>query len=124
MLGSNKLFATIAVKDLEEGKKFYTEVLGLNLVSENPGGVNLDSGGVKLFIYQSETAGTNQATCVSWDVASIEDEVNTLKEKGVLFERYDLPFAKWEGDIAVMDPMKAAWFKDPSGNILNISTNN
>jgi hypothetical protein len=29
-----------------------------------------------------------------------------------------MPGVEWEGDVAVMDGMKAAWFKDSEGNIL------
>jgi hypothetical protein len=43
-----------------------------------------------------------------------------LKGKGVTFESYDLPGATKDGDVHVMGELKAAWFKDPDGNILNI----
>jgi hypothetical protein len=32
-----------------------------------------------------------------------------------------MPGVKWENDIAVMGSMKAAWFKDPDGNVLGLN---
>lgn len=50
----------------------------------------------------------------------VEAEVETLKGKGVAFERYDLPGTTRKGDVHVSDGIKNAWFKDPEGNILGI----
>ncbi len=121
MLAEGKVFATIAVNDIEKGKEFYGGTLGLKQVDENPGGVTYESGGSRLFVYQSPTAGSGQATCASWEVADVEAAVSELSDKGVVFEHYDLPGMTLEGDIHAMGPMKAAWFKDPDGNILNVA---
>jgi hypothetical protein len=39
----------------------------------------------------------------------------------VSFEHYDMPEMTREGDIHVSGDFKTAWFKDPDGNILNIT---
>lgn len=119
MLGESNVHAIVAVKDLEESKKFYEEVVGLTKVDENPGGIMYKSGDSKIFIYKSEFAGTNKANAASWEVSDINAVVADLKGKGVSFEHYDnMPGVTLEGDVHVMGDMKAAWFKDPSGNIL------
>jgi hypothetical protein len=33
-----------------------------------------------------------------------------------------MPGVKMDGDLHVMDKMKAVWFKDPDGNSLNITS--
>jgi len=122
MLGDKNVHAVIGVKDLDAAKKFYGDTLGLKLSEENPGGVKCISGNREIMIYQSAFAGTNQATAASWDVDDVTDTVETLKGKGVSFEHYnDLPGVTLEGDVHVMGPMQAAWFKDPDGNILCVS---
>ncbi len=123
MLGDKTVVATISVKDLEAGKKFYGETLGLTTgAGDDPGGVLYKSGNSNLFVYQSEFAGTNKATAASWGVgADIETVVEGLKAKGVTFEQYDMPNVVKQGDIHVMGDLKAAWFKDPDGNILNLT---
>lgn len=121
MVGGGELFATVAVKDLAVGKQFYGETLGLQQHSEDPGGVTYKSAsGGKLYVYQSDTAGSGKATCVYWSVEDPEAVVNDLKSHGVVFEHYDMPFGEWQGDLLVMEGMKAGWFKDPDGNILGL----
>jgi catechol 2,3-dioxygenase-like lactoylglutathione lyase family enzyme len=112
--------ATVAVKDLAESKKFYGETLGLEQVDENQGGVTYQSGEGKLFMYPAPTAGTNQATSATWSVDDLEAIVKELNDKGVVFEHYDMPGGSRDGDIHNMSGAKAAWLKDPSGNILGL----
>lgn len=122
MLSNSTVFATLAVKDIEAAKQFYGGKLGLTMSDENPGGVTYTSGSGKLFVYQAPTAGTNQATSASWGVDNVEAAVAELKGKGISFEHYELPGATMEGDVHVIGDMKAAWFKDPDGNILNVAS--
>lgn len=129
MLGDATVYPTIAVRDLEEGRSFYEDTLGLEKASENPAGILYKSGDGYIFIYPSDTAGTNKATNANWVVDNIKDMVRQLKAKGVTFEQYqDLPgIDRIEEDVHIGsddngNEMQAAWFKDPSGNILCIST--
>ena len=122
MLGDKPVVATIAVKDIETAKKFYENILGLTRASgDDPGGIMYKSGDSNLFLYQSEYSGTNKATAASWGVGEEIDSITKeLEAKGVRFETYDMPGATREGSIHLMGDMKAAWFKDPDGNILNL----
>jgi catechol 2,3-dioxygenase-like lactoylglutathione lyase family enzyme len=122
MLGDATVFTTIAVRDVQLAKEFYAEKLGLNQIDENEGGVMYESGMGKLFTYQAPTAGTNRATCAAWDVDDIEQTVSDLQAKGIMFENYDIPDAEVDGFIYTMGSQKAAWFKDPDGNILSIGS--
>ncbi len=110
--------ATLPVSDVEAARSFYTETLGLEFLEENPGGMYLQAGSSRIFVYPSEFAGTNQATAVGFDVDDIAAAVAELRGKGVTFEEYDVPGLKTENGIAELEGEKAAWFKDPSGNIL------
>jgi catechol 2,3-dioxygenase-like lactoylglutathione lyase family enzyme len=121
MLGDKDAIATVAVKDLKAAKKFYESTLGFKPVpSGQPEVANYKSGQCTLLVYQSQFAGTNKATAVTWTVDDTEAEVRALKKKGVSFEHYDFPGMTLKGDVHVMGEMKAAWFKDPDGNILAI----
>jgi len=123
MLSDNNAIATVAVKNLEESKKFYERTLGLTKVMENDEVVAFKSGpSSTLFVYRSSFAGTNKATAVTFVAAEVDDLVRTLKSRGVTFEHYDLPKMTREGDIHVAGSMKAAWFKDPDGNIFSLVT--
>jgi len=126
MLTDSKAIATIGVKKIDSAKKFYGEVLGLKPTrggADHEGVVAYDSGGSKLFVYESEYAGTNKATAATWVVDDVDGTVKTLKGRGVDFEHYDFPNTKLEGDVHVSENMRAAWFKDPDGNVLAIVNN-
>jgi catechol 2,3-dioxygenase-like lactoylglutathione lyase family enzyme len=121
MLKDSNVCAVLAVKDLAEAKEFYENKLGLGAGKEDPGGILYKSGNSVLYVYVSkDNAGTNQATAAAWSVDDIEKVVEELGKKGVKFEHYDFPGTTREGDIHIMGPVKGAWLKDPSGNILNI----
>jgi catechol 2,3-dioxygenase-like lactoylglutathione lyase family enzyme len=121
MLSTTNAIPTIAVKNLDTARTFYHDTLGLKEArSEDSEVIVFTSGDSLINVYRSQFAGTNKATAVTWAVKDVEAEVRDLKAKGVRFEHYDMPGLKREGDIHVAGSMKAAWFKDPDGNILNI----
>jgi catechol 2,3-dioxygenase-like lactoylglutathione lyase family enzyme len=124
MLGDKSAAATLAVKDIAVARDFYENTLGLSEMEGGPpdsSAVMYRSGNSAVLVYQSGFAGTNQATAESWAVgADLDGIVQGLKDKGVAFEHYDLPDTTREGDVHVMGELKAVWFKDPDGNILNL----
>jgi len=123
MLSDSQVVATIPVRDANRAKAFYHDKLGLTQTEERPGAVSYKSGGFTLFVYESEQAGTNKGTAATWITSDVDGTVKELKDRGVAFERYDdLPGLAMKGDIHVGadGAVKAAWFKDPDGNILSI----
>lgn len=124
MLTSMNAIATIGVKNLEAAKKFYGDKLGLKPVTSSHEEMSqlYSSGNATISLYESEFAGSNKATALSWEVGDkLKEEVKALQSKGIKFEHYDMPEAKMDGDIHVMGDVEAAWFKDPDGNILCLS---
>ena len=123
MLGAKDAAATLAVTDLDRARDFYENTLGLKTVREMPGAILYGSGNSMVLVYPSEFAGTNQATAATWSAGEDFDAiVGDLKSKGVTFEHYDLPDTTREGDVHVMGDFRTVWFKDPDGNILNLSS--
>jgi catechol-2,3-dioxygenase len=115
--------ATIAVKDLTVARTFYQQTLGFSPTGlEGAGVVTLRSGNSTIVIYESEFAGSNKATSATWGVgADMDAIVHSLQKAGVPFEHYDAPGLRRDGDVHVAGDFKAAWFKDPDGNILHIN---
>lgn len=116
--------AIAAVSDLKRARTFYVETLGLE---QAPGSsdqvIVFRTGATTLVVYPSEFAGTNKANAVVWGVGNeIEAIVSDLRGKGVVFEQYDMPGATFDGGIHRFGDFRAAWFKDPDGNILHINS--
>lgn len=122
MLSNAPVSAALPASDIQRAKKFYQETLGLEVMTDNEGGTTFKGGNSTYFlIYPSSFAGTNKATAAGWDVEDIEAEMNELRQKGVIFEEYDLPGIKTVNGIADFGGEKAAWFKDSEDNILALS---
>jgi catechol 2,3-dioxygenase-like lactoylglutathione lyase family enzyme len=122
MLSDKDAAATIAVRDAKAARRFYEDVLGLKpLATREPGVLSFKSGDSSILPYESKYAGTNKATSATWVVGDdVESVVRDLKSKGVAFEHYDFPGTTRQGDVHVSRRIKAAWFKDPDGNILSV----
>lgn len=124
MLTDKDAMATIAVKDMAAARKFYEGTLHFERLGGEEGGVSsYRSGKSTVLVYQSAYAGTNKATSATWSAGEeLEAIVRSLKDAGVTFEHYDLPGARREGDIHIFGDFRAAWFKDPDGNILHVNS--
>jgi catechol 2,3-dioxygenase-like lactoylglutathione lyase family enzyme len=124
MLKDQSSSAIVAVSDLSRVRDFYRDKLGLEIVGEQGEDVlAFRTGATRLIVYRSDFAGTNRANAAVWSCGEeIDAIVRALEEKGVAFEHYpDLPGLKIEGNMHVAGAMRAAWFKDPDGNILHLN---
>ena len=124
MLSDHTPIATLPTADLSKARSFYEDTLGLKPERDGMGGVAYTWGKGTVFVYESEYAGTNKATAVSIGVpmSAFDDEVGALRDKGVSFMTFEADGLDWIDGVASMgDAMKAIWFTDPDGNILNIS---
>lgn len=116
--------AVLAVKDIAAARGFYEGTLGLEAPDDagQDGTVAYTGGTTRIFLYESEFAGTNQANALAWSVGDDFDAIlDDLRGRGVTFEHYDLPGLTLEGDVHVAQNFKAVWFKDPDGNILHVN---
>ncbi len=120
-IGRASFFATIPATNHAETRRFYEQVLGLDVAQEHPAGVQFRTGQSYLALYKAPVAGTAQHTLGTFEVDDIEAAVKALRERGVTFEEYDSSQVKTVDGIADLPGgSKIAWFKDPEGNILGV----
>jgi catechol 2,3-dioxygenase-like lactoylglutathione lyase family enzyme len=117
--------AVIPVSDLEQAAAFYGGTLGLKEEAryEEPTAnpmIRYAMGGGTILVYKSVGAGESRHTLVGFIVDDIEATVDDLRGRGVTFEEYDMGDLKTENGIARLGDDRAAWFKDPDGNILRV----
>ena len=124
MLKAHNSSAILAVRDLDRARAFYADILGLELMGrQGDDPLIFRTGDTRLAVYVSEFAGTNQANAVVWGVGDdLEAIVADLRGKGVVFERYDFEGATFADGIHRFGDFRAAWFKDPDGNILHLNS--
>ena len=121
MIMQNQVFSSFSVTNLQEAKKFYSEILGMEV---NEGEYTLDlliDGGHKIIVYPKADHQPASFTILNFPVDDIEMECDNLKWKGIKFEIYDdSSFKTDEKGIFRGEGPLIAWFKDPFGNILSI----
>ena len=123
MLGKAEIAAIVPVSNVDKAVDFYGGVLGLELdVLRDDLAQNREAefrgGDGKLVVYESVAAGQSRGTLAAFRVEDIESVVAGLRERGVAFEEYDLPDLKTENGIASIGDLRAAWARDPDGNII------
>jgi catechol 2,3-dioxygenase-like lactoylglutathione lyase family enzyme len=123
MLAESRIGANVPVSSLDEAIAFYEGKLGLTLFErgdEQHYARFAGAGDTKLGVYVSGTAGQARHTLVSFVVDDVRAQVEELRGNGVVFEEYDTPGMKTEDGVATIGDTRAAWLKDPDGNILEI----
>jgi catechol 2,3-dioxygenase-like lactoylglutathione lyase family enzyme len=123
-LSDSTVEAVVAVSDLDRARRFYEDQLGLV-----PGDVQdeavryLCAGSTRILIYLSqENAGRSPATLAGWDVDDLDQTMDELASRGVVFEQYDQPGLKTdERGVFETEGLRAAWITDPDGNTLALT---
>jgi len=101
----------------------YRDVLGFELLEQNPGAAVFDSGGTTLRVTVVAKLKPQPFTILGWAVDDIAAEIGVLVARGVVFKHYKGSGQTPEGIWTSPGGAKVAWFRDPDGNILSLSQN-
>jgi catechol 2,3-dioxygenase-like lactoylglutathione lyase family enzyme len=122
MLGSQKVVAFVATRDLSRAKEFYRGTLGLPLVSEDEFALVFDAAGTMLRVTRRvQELAAAKYTVLGWQVRDITGTATHLQRAQVALEHY--PGMK-QDELGIWNSpsgAKVAWFKDPDGNTLSIT---
>lgn len=129
MLGAGRVAARLPVQDMDRARAFYADKLGLQPSEERPGGLLYRCGSSEFALFLSAGAAAGNHTQMGFEVDDIDAVVAELKQRGVVFENYDLPGMTTANGITEVKgnyPSKggigerAVWFHDSEGNLLGI----
>jgi catechol 2,3-dioxygenase-like lactoylglutathione lyase family enzyme len=104
-------FVSFLTQDLRRAKRFYTEVLGLDVETEGESDMELRCGQVTLDIFDPSSIGQRFAPSpagLALRVPDVDAARAELEAKGVEFD----------GETIQTSVCRQAWFKDPDGNAL------
>ena len=119
MLSDRRAHTTLPTHDVDALRPFYERVLGFRPRAVLATAVLYDAGDGSVFaISRAGVASSGTHTQMAFTVPDIEAEVAELRSRGVVFEAYETP--KTERGIARLAFGRAAWFKDPHGNVLAV----
>ena len=122
MLSDHPVFPILLSRDLDATRDFYHGVLGLEILREDPGDriVFRCGGGTQLAITLSTVGTADTQTQLAWRVPDIQAALIDLRARGVRIEEYTAPDPVTTDGVADMGHSWAAWFIDPSGNVLAV----
>jgi len=121
MLGDFPIDVVLLATDLDASRDFYRDKVGLQIVTENPNAVTFKCGnGSQLAISKSSVGTADEQTQAAWRVADLEEELGTLRSRGVEIQEYDLPGLKTVDGVADIGFARMAWFIDPGKNCVGI----
>ena len=121
-LGKYNIIGFVTIVDVARAKEFYRDTLGLRLISEEPPyALVFDANGIMLRLGMGKERPPVPGTVLGWQVPDASAAVRDLEQSGVRFERYNHLKQDEHGIWTTPTGAKAAWFKDPDGNILSIS---
>jgi predicted enzyme related to lactoylglutathione lyase len=128
MFKDTPAFSGFSVNSLEEAKKFYGDVLGVQVeqTGNETGPMSFVTlhlaTGADVLIYPKDNHEPATYTILNFPVSDIDTAVDELVQKGVIFEKYE-GMTDEEGVARGLSQNMGpdiAWFKDPAGNILSI----
>jgi catechol 2,3-dioxygenase-like lactoylglutathione lyase family enzyme len=120
MFKTNSAFSSFSAPDLDVERRFYRDMLGLDVVDGGMGTLELRTGSAKVMIYPKPDHEPASFTVLNFPVDNVEAEVDRLSALGVKFEHYEGEIETDAKGIFRGNGPTIAWFKDPAGNILSV----
>jgi len=119
--GKHAIVAFVGTANAGKARRFYRDVLGLKLVSEDGFALEFDANGTTLRVAKVPKVQRAGYTVLGWSVEDAAATARRLAAAGVALERF--PGMPQDEDGIWTSPRGArvAWFKDPDGNILSIA---
>lgn len=115
------LLSFVPISDSAAAQAFYSGVLGLDLLEDTPFALVYRVPGGTLRLAKTPNFKPQPFTLVGWDVPDIVGDMNSLREKGVVFLQFDGLPQDDNGIWTVPDGTKICWFADPDGNVLSLT---
>lgn len=122
MLSDAPVFPILLSTDLDASREFYHQQLGLEILREDPDDriVFRCGSGTQLAVTLSTIGTSDTQTQMAWRVSDIRAAVADLRARGIRVEEYVAPDPVTSDGVADMGHSWAAWFVDPSGNVLAV----
>ena len=121
MLTDQRLKAFVSATQPDKARQFYSEKLGLKLLSEDSYGIEFETNGAHLRVSFVDKLTPQPFTVLGWDTEDIDSTIRLLNERGITFERYTFIEQDDSGIWTAPGGTRVAWFKDPDGNLLSVS---
>jgi predicted enzyme related to lactoylglutathione lyase len=121
LLSESPVFPILLSLDLDASMAFYRDRLGLEVARRDADRIVFRTGGGTQLVISESTVGTSDTqTQAAWRVPDIRAAITELRSRGVRIEDYTEPGPVTDDGVADMGHSWAAWFVDPSRNVLAV----
>ena len=121
MLTTTPIIAFVPTTNPKRAKKFFSQALGLKLLSEDPFALTYQTENALLRVATVPPFTPHPFTLLAFHVPDIAEKVRALKRRRITFQRYPNmnqdPLNIWTSPSGA----KVAWFQDPDGNTLSLT---
>jgi catechol 2,3-dioxygenase-like lactoylglutathione lyase family enzyme len=121
MTDAPSLVAFVGTVDLDRARRFYSGLLGLELVEQTSFACVFAAGVATLWVIAVAEVVAAPYTVLGWNVPDIDRAVGELADRGIQPLRFDGfdqdELAIWSAPSGA----RVAWFADPDGNTLSVS---
>jgi catechol 2,3-dioxygenase-like lactoylglutathione lyase family enzyme len=109
-------YGKLPAADLERARHFYAGTLGLHPFDETDGHLYYDVRGCRFMLFASSGVASGTHDQLGFVVADLAAAVDSCRSTGLRF--LDTPVT--QNGIANFGPIRAAWFHDSEGNLINL----
>jgi catechol 2,3-dioxygenase-like lactoylglutathione lyase family enzyme len=121
-LGRHSVVVFVPIRNADQARSFYRDLLGLTLVQDElPFALVFKVQDVNLRLAMVGDFTPAPWTVLGWEVPDVHAAVKRLESSGLRFERYERMQQDKDGVWNAPSGAKVAWFKDPDGNVLSLT---
>ncbi|MGD9956313.1 MAG: VOC family protein [Candidatus Nanopelagicales bacterium] len=121
MLSTSEPVAFLPSRALDRSGRFFTDVVGLELVSRSPYASVFRVGATTLRVTLVEELAPQPFTVFGWLVDDIGAVIHGLRGRGAVMLHYDGMGQDDDGVWTTPGGDRIAWFHDPDGNVLSLT---
>lgn len=122
MLADLDPIAFVPVTDLDRARAFYEGVLGLTVTHADSYALVLGHGTRTVRVAAVGQLTPQPFTILGWDAPDVVTAVQALMAKAIAFLRFDGLEQDDLGIWTAPSGARVAWFNDPDGNVLSVSS--
>ena len=114
------VMAILGTADMDRALTFYSDTLGLSVISSDAFGTSLEGGGTELRLTRVPTVVPAPYAQLAWRVTNLNAVAQSLADVGVALVRFDHLEQDDVGAWTSPTGVRVAWFHDPDRNLLSL----
>lgn len=117
----SEVHPVLPAADLRRARTYYHDMFDMDPIESGMGMLHYGAPQAGFDMYETPNAGTAQNTQMVWMTDDLDADMRRLRERGVVFEDFEIPGMTTVDGVVEQDGMRSAWFRDSEGNFIAIT---